>query len=1162
MRGRQQAIAPRGCMPRDSWAGCRAWPHAGAVLLYAFAVVALLLASSATRAAAAVVQQVEAAPTEDGLKVTITTDASEPPAVDTFPLRSPDRLVLQLPGMRWGPRFNRRVAAGRAGVERIRIAQYNSDPPITRLVFDLSVSPDRLRYQIVSRPRDGNLEISFSPPAPGPVTVTVPSRVTRRAPPPPQAPSSRKAAPTRRAPPSPQVEPAIPQPVTEPAPSTPLPAETGAPSEVEPPPSETPEPAAEEPAAATPIGLAPEPSTHIAALRSVTEWLGWALALILVALLVPLVGAILRDRFRTRKRRAQARQALQSEDTAERARALRELTQWSAEEVRSLRQALLAAAQDPSPDLARQASDLLRAAFPPSELIEELSSGPADAEPAALLALHPADVAGEPLFRAALSGPPIVRQSAMDALVKLAESEPIPPVLLALINDDEAARALSVEIIRAAGPYGARPLMSALSDTDELVRCGAIEALIVVAPEGSGKTIAARLADPLPHVRTRAARALGLIDPAGAFRDALLAALGDSSPAVQQAAALSLARIGDDLTDLLAALDRRAAEKPDLRFAEVLLNTIASRSADPFPGLAGAVTSLNRSFADGLIRALDEAGRLDAWLQLLAHADPDQRDLVISILRVAAESGLCGPLLRGLAASHPATQVTCAQLLGEIKEEAAIRPLAHLISLPEETLRVAAAQALGRIAGPDAATVLVTALDDPEPTVRTAAAEALGQALPAVEPPDERTPEQDAAYSAAASALARSLQDPLPQVRAAAARGLASLGADEAVSALVEIALHDPDQSVRAAVVSALGQMRAHDVLTLLMDVVNDPDPDLRCRAIEIFGRAGDPMVVDVLVNALQDEDLDVRQSAGRGLWEIATGGHAATLVPYLTSPDPKVRSAIAGVLGKVQAVEHADALAQAAADPDPFVRASVVNAFGSLGESAADHAPAVVERLLDADPFIRARAVEALSAMVPNDERIAHDMLPLVADPDAQVREVVAFALLGFVDRDVAAPLLEVLGDPGRRPEALQLLQQATEAQLRKLLRAARQATFAQQAAPDIGRTALETISYLLSKRWTPEEFRPELGSLDAEARLAGLEGLALIGTAEAMREVARVLRTDPTHELRIRAAEILAESPDPAAREALRQAAANDPDPRVRDAAALPTEHHSTAS
>jgi len=1155
---------PRGCMPRDSWADCRAWPHAGAVLLYAFVVLALLLTSSAIRAAAPVVQQVETAPVGDGLKVTVTTDASQPPTVDTFPLRNPDRLVVQLLGLRWGPRFNRCVAADRAGVDRIRIAQYNSDPPITRLVFDLSVSPDRLRYQTVSRPGVGNLEITFSAPAPGPASVTVPSRVTQQAASARRTPSARQAPSNRQAPsPPPQIEPTVPPPGTEPAPDTPLPGDTGAPPEVEPPPSEAPETATEEPTATAPIGPAPEPSSRIAALRSVTQWLGWALALILVALLVPLVGAILRERLRTRKRRAQARQALQSEDSVERASVLRDLTQWSAEELRFLRTALLAAAQDSSPDVRDRASDLLRATVPPDELIEELSSGqgPADADPAALLALHPADVAGEPLFRAALSGPPMVRQSAMDALVKLAESEPIPPVLLALINDDEAAKSLAVEIIRAAGPHSARPLMSALGDTDELIRCGAIEALVVVAPEGSAKTIVARLADPLPHVRTRAARALGLIDTAGAFRDALLTALGDSSPAVQQAAALSLARIGDDLTDLLAALDRRAAEKPDLRFAEVLLNTIASRSADPLPGLASAVTSLNRSFADGLIRALDDAGRLDAWVQLLAQPDPDQRDLVLSILRAAAESGLHGPLLRGLEAPHPATQATCAEVLAEVKEEAAIRPLAHLISLPDETLRVAAAKALGRIAGPDAATVLVTALDDPESTVRTAAAEALGQALPAVEHPDARTPEQDAAHSAAASALARSLQDPLPEVRAAAARGLASLGADEAVPALVELALHDPDQSVRAAVVSALGRVRAHDVLTLLMDVVNDPDPDLRCRAIEIFGRAGDPMVADVLVNALQDEDLSVRERAGRGLWEIATGGHAATLVPYLKSPDPKVRSAIAGVLGKVQAVEHAGALAEAAADPDPFVRASVVNALGSLGESAADHAPAVVERLLDADPFIRARAVEALSAMAPNDESIAHDMLALVPDPDAQAREVVASALLGFVDRDITAPLLEVLGDPGRRPEALQLLQQATEAQLRKLLGAARQATFAQQAAGDVGRTALETISYLLSKRWTPEEFRPELASLDAETRLAGLEGLALIGSAEAMREVARVLRTDPTHELRIRAAEILAESPDPGAREALRQAAANDPDPRVRDAAALPTERHSPA-
>jgi len=898
----------------------------------------------------------------------------------------------------------------------------------------------------------------------------------------------------------------------------------------------------------------------------------WVLATVLGFLLAVLAAKCVTDHLKARGRTAELRRALQSEDETERLAALSALRQssfdrqWPAPDLRSVRRDLLIAAADSSPPVAEEAADLVHLACPVETLVSELATGSTHArvEAAGALACHPAELAAAPLFEAAQSGPAPVSEAAAEGLVSLVRQAPVRPILLALVQDDQSAQASAAEVIRAAGSQAARPLISALGDTDELVRCGAVEALLLVAPEGSAKALSDLLGDPLPQVRARAARALGLLAADAAYRVPLLAALQDPSPAVQQAAALSLARMGgEDIDEVLAALDRRASEQPDVPFVAVLLDTIASRCVDPLPALERAISGLNPNLAAGLSQALERAGRLDAWVQGLLEVEPEQRELRLSLLRAAGKRGVSGPLLRGLEAPDPALQELCARLLGEVREQEAVQGLSRLLSLPQESLRTAAAQALTEIGGPEAVSALISALADPASLVRATAAQGLARAVgPVIKPgvearlPEEPAPDEESPRAAAVAArqatfaLAKALQDPHWEVRAAAAAGIAALQVAEHVPALVELALHDAESTVRTAAVGALGQMRAYDVLPLLMDVVNDSDPELRGRAVHIFASAGDPMVADVLVRALRDEDVNVRKSAGRGLWQIATQGHTQTLIPYLNSPDPRVRCAIAGAIGKAEAAEHAPVLAEAITDPDAFVRASVVNAFRSLGEAAADHVSTLVGRLADSDAYVRARTVEAISTVVPTSEEAARQVIPLAADPDASVREAVAGYLLALLDSEVQGPILELLGDPARRPQALQLLHEADEAQLRKLLHAAR------SAPEETRRTAMETISYLLSRRWTAEDFRDELDSLDPEVRLGGLEGLALVGSAEAVGEMIRVLNTDPSHEIRVRAARILGQSSDAVAWEALKKVAAEDPDPRVRDAALLLTQ------
>jgi HEAT repeat protein len=291
------------------------------------------------------------------------------------------------------------------------------------------------------------------------------------------------------------------------------------------------------------------------------------------------------------------------------------------------------------------------------------------------------------------------------------------------------------------------------------------------------------------------------------------------------------------------------------------------------------------------------------------------------------------------------------------------------------------------------------------------------------------------------------------------------------------------------------------------------PAPALSAvEGLEVATRAAD------LVASLKDDSVPVRRAAAEGLLELAAGGHAVALLPYLDSTDPNVRSLVAGVLGDAAAVDCLAAIARLADDPDPSVRACVMYAFARFGESAAGHADQVRALLSDADQSVRAGAVEALGALLPRSQETAQQMLALTEDAEPVVRQAAASATFAFALRGIAEPLMVLLADFTRRAQALELLQQADDAVLWRLLAAARNST-SSSAQP-----ALDTLSYVMSRRWTADDFREELESPDAEARLAGLEGLAMIGGPGAADLVRRVAQADASPAVRKRAAEVLA--------------------------------------
>jgi HEAT repeat protein len=283
-------------------------------------------------------------------------------------------------------------------------------------------------------------------------------------------------------------------------------------------------------------------------------------------------------------------------------------------------------------------------------------------------------------------------------------------------------------------------------------------------------------------------------------------------------------------------------------------------------------------------------------------------------------------------------------------------------------------------------------------------------------------------------------------------------------------------------------------------------------------GAAGSPgETAEQLVAALSDEDVTVRKTAAQGLWTLADGGRADVLVPYLQNEDPRVRLVIAGVLGEAGATQCADDLAALLTDGDASVRASTVYAFSQLGAAVSPHSEAVEALLSDPEELVRARAVEAFAAMNPQSGEAARRVLELVEDTDASVREAAVDVSLAYADRGVTQPMTEFMGDVSQRAQALELLQRAEDATLRRLLIAAR------MAGEEGNRGPLDTISYAVRARWTPESLGEDLQSTEEEARLAALESLAIIGGEDAMAQIATIAQTDPSTALKNRAAEIL---------------------------------------
>jgi len=233
--------------------------------------------------------------------------------------------------------------------------------------------------------------------------------------------------------------------------------------------------------------------------------------------------------------------------------------------------------------------------------------------------------------------------------------------------------------------------------------------------------------------------------------------------------------------------------------------------------------------------------------------------------------------------------------------------------------REAAALVLGALGGPEAVAELRQALNCRSAQVRARAAQSLGRIGDLTAVPDLAfhlgdadwttpgnlhygTNAQHEAASALVSIASRSPEAVLPAVldalrsphaptRAKAAEVLGSIGAQGAVSGLLDALTYDYDFTVRKAAANALGEIRderaipallakladssnalgrfGRSALPGLVEALDSPDWRVRSEAAQALGNLGDPESIPALDRRLNDEDSNVSRFAAEAIGKI-----------------------------------------------------------------------------------------------------------------------------------------------------------------------------------------------------------------------------------------------------------------------------------------------------
>jgi len=560
-----------------------------------------------------------------------------------------------------------------------------------------------------------------------------------------------------------------------------------------------------------------------------------------------------------------------------------------------------------------------------------------------------------------------VRKSATDILQSQFEIDDYVHGVLSLlsIEDNAGARNSAIDLLVSLGKQAVPFLIVAFDTDNHDVRKFVIDVIGEISDKRSIPLLLNALKDEDENVKASAVEHLGKLKEPTVV-DALIEILRGDDIWIAYPAADALGMIGDEraIPELVEALEKKPLREPVLRSLAVF--------ADP-----GSLDHIIPLLLNGTKSVKDEV--LRTLSKFYAKGVPE--DIIAEKVKKYLGEEAFEFLMKFAWSNKADVRISAILMLGILKDSRAVQPLLEMSS--EEEFRDEIRKALifiGR-ANPQ---FILDLFENPSILQRRFLLEVAGGI-------------GDRAFR---DLFVRLLGDEDGHVRALTAKGLAQLGAMDAVQDIMNL-IADPFPDVQEAAVEALTALRDGIDREKLLEGLSSKISNVRKNSSLILGKMGVPGDSDAIGFVMKDPDVQVRKAAVTALSQL--GGPLSTkyLMIALTDEVPDVRVSSAYALGRSREDESVQSLILLLSDPDESVRVAAAKAIGiHADERAVD---ALVNALSDSNGFVVTAALETLGKI--RSERSRDAILGTLKSEDDEIKRTAISALTGFqgvIDRIV----------------------------------------------------------------------------------------------------------------------------------------------------------------
>ena len=257
------------------------------------------------------------------------------------------------------------------------------------------------------------------------------------------------------------------------------------------------------------------------------------------------------------------------------------------------------------------------------------------------------------------------------------------------------------------------------------------------------------------------------------------------------------------------------------------------------------------------------------------------------------------------------------------------------------------------------------------------------------------------------SVLKAAMSDKSANVRQNAAEGLGKFE-DRSVIPILLKALKDPDEDVRNYAASSLGDLKAHEALVPIIELLNSKKTreDGKFYYIAALEQIGDPKAVPTLMKCLKSSEWNTKEMAISALAHFKVKKATPQICAALKDTDGLVRGEAARALGELGDPKTADCLLPALKDKDTNVRSAAMMALARLKDKRAYDI--LVKMADECKPGIGLYAAAALGTY--KDKRAYPHIIPYLTNTYTPNACAISYSLASLGDNRAIKPLISAI--------------------------------------------------------------------------------------------------------------------------------------------------------